>query len=104
MSLLTVLEGDAKSAFASFLPTFAASAVGTLAVAVVGEVDAEFEALTAKFTGVALDNAKREAAKTKLLNALEATGKDAATFTESMLNFLIEAAIQAGLASAVAAA
>lgn len=84
--------GQLKASVASFLNDFIKDDLGTIAV----------DAVT--YINDSMPNAsgadKREAAKAKLLADLKAAGHDVTAFGESVLNFLIETALQAVLSAA----
>ena len=94
MSLFTVLGDDAKSLFAPFAAAFVQDDVGKLAIAAVQYAEAKVE-------GDGDD--KKEAAKTQLLNAAQAAGKDLVAEGEAVLNSLLEVALQIVTADVVAA-
>jgi len=86
------LFGQLKASIASFLNDFVTQDLGKLAVDAVEYVQASLPNATG--------DEKRAAAKAKLVADLKAAGHDAEQFGESVLNFLIEAALQAVLAAA----
>ena len=94
-NIATSIEDAAKPVFSSFLTNFIETDLGKLAVDAVNYAAALPDASGSD---------KQEAAKTQLLNDAEAAGHDLSTAATSFINFLIETALQATLAGAVAAA
>ena len=86
MSLLSVLGADAKSLLSPFIAAFVSDDIGKLAMAAVQYAEAEVD-------GSGGD--KKEAAKTNLLNAAEAAGKDLLAEGTAVINSLLEIALQA---------
>jgi hypothetical protein len=86
------LFGQLKASIASFLNDFVKDDLGKLAVDAVTYVNDSMPNSPS--------NDKRDAAKAKLIADLKAAGHDVSVFGESVLNFLIEAAVQAVLAAA----
>lgn len=83
------ISGQLQISLESFLKSFVQDDLGKLAV------DAVNYAQTFPGFAASTDIEKRNAAKSKLKTDLEAAGHDITKFTESLLNFLIETALQA---------
>lgn len=83
------LFGQLKVTVETFLKDFAVDDLGKLATDAVAYVEATMQGAD----GVA----KRDAAAAKFLADAKAAGHDVATFSKSLVNFLIESALQAVL-------
>ena len=94
-NIATTIEDAAKPVFSSFLTNFIETDLGKLAV------DAVTYAAALPDT---TSDGKKEAATTQLLNDASAAGHDLSTAATSFINFLIETALQATLAGAIASA
>jgi len=87
--VLKALGGQLKVKLIDWLKSYAVDELGILAIDAVNYANT--------LIGSAGDE-KKAAAKSKLLADLKAAGKDVESFSESLLNFLIESALQAVLA------
>jgi len=88
------LFGQLAPEIKTFLTNFVETDLGALAVAAVQEVNVSMPG--------AADDAKRAAAKAALISKAKAAGKDLLVFGESLLNFVVEAAVQVATAAATA--
>jgi hypothetical protein len=86
------LIGNLKTSIGTFLKSFVENDLGALASAAVQEVEVSLPG--------AASVAKRDAAKQNLLLKLKTAGEDITTFSESVLNFLVETGVQALLVTA----